>query len=180
MVWKYFKVKTSKFFLLFFFFQKQKKFLRENAENILVQCGSNAFLIRTSSIQNCFSLSKIIAKEQAFIHYLIMKIPEGFIIQSSSDTNIYNSISELIQNSKELIDYPPAGQFNILRKIDTRKDEITRKNPDPTTNESNNLSTSSEEEKKERIRLAVINEIVTTEKDYCNDLNILIKVSKGL
>lgn len=83
---------------------------RVDAESILEACGTNSFLVRTSSVPGRFALSQFDAKADKFIHFLIVPEPSGgFKIENSDDSNVYPSMDDLIFRSPILKGFQAAG-----------------------------------------------------------------------
>lgn len=84
---------------------------RGQAEDILSKCSKNAFLIRQSSIADCFALSKYVAAIQLYWHFIIARDAkgEGFVIQDSNDPKVYSSLDDLVKHSPALQGFSPAA-----------------------------------------------------------------------
>jgi hypothetical protein len=81
---------------------------RAQAEKSLAECKEGAFLVRSSSVPNCFALSRWKPGGQ-HEHFIIAPAEGGFIIQDSGDFNVYPSLNDLIASTPELNDFRPLG-----------------------------------------------------------------------
>jgi len=90
---------------------------RTDAEQLLIACKVNALLVRTSSMQGCYAVSTYDCStpgKHYFIHYLVLfdEAKGGFKLEESPiDTNIYSSLTSLINESPVFAMYEPAGKF---------------------------------------------------------------------
>lgn len=87
---------------------------RAQAETILLECNEGAFLVRSSSIQGCYALSRWKPGSNPE-HYIIAPCAEGYLIQDCLDTNTYPTLNDLIASTFELNDYRPVG--DVKRRI---------------------------------------------------------------
>lgn len=90
------------------------------------------------------------------------------MIESSEDTNHYENLEDLVQNSIECQGYFASGKiFHSNKSLHSAISE--------------NLSTLKLlEEKEDRLRKNVIDEIINTEKVFANDMSICLKVKRIL
>lgn len=83
---------------------------RASAENLLISGGNgNYFLIRASSVPNCYALSKC-SNFQVW-HLVIQPASEGYVIQDSNDKAAYPSLDLLVQETPELKGFLPIGSI---------------------------------------------------------------------
>jgi len=169
---------------------------RSEAEALLQQCGKNALLVRNSSVPGCFALSIYFQSTKKIAHILIQMNTSGgkimWSLENSIDANVYENFVEILLQSPECHNHVFAGLLvpNTHWSPETGSEE-NQSQPDQSENESevtdqqSNESGESQpqqpaqeetaEEKMLRFRKRVIEEIIQTEKDYTNDLGVLVK-----
>jgi len=81
---------------------------RSKAEALLVSCGFDSFLVRTSSVQGCLALSKYEQSTGKFNHVLISNDGSKYSLQDSIDSVIYRSLNELVEKSPECTNFKAA------------------------------------------------------------------------
>jgi len=85
---------------------------RVEAEQILIKCQKDTFLVRTSSKPGNFALSKYFHTRQSYIHFLVSPVqPSGYVLVDSDDNGTYPTICHLLAISPECTGFSPAGKF---------------------------------------------------------------------
>jgi hypothetical protein len=82
---------------------------RAEAEEAMSRAGEDTFLIRISSVQNCYALS-VCQKKQGFVHFIIVEHKASFILKDClQDKNTYSSLEDLLLKTPVLLHCKPLG-----------------------------------------------------------------------
>jgi len=84
---------------------------RVDAEKILLGCGVDCFLVRNSSVERCYALSKYFVASKSFIHFIISPTQSGgyHLKECAEDSASYASLEQLINNSPITRGFISAG-----------------------------------------------------------------------
>eukprot|EP01114_Cavostelium_apophysatum_P009152 TRINITY_DN2222_c0_g1_i1.p1 TRINITY_DN2222_c0_g1~~TRINITY_DN2222_c0_g1_i1.p1 ORF type:complete len:799 (-),score=216.79 TRINITY_DN2222_c0_g1_i1:869-2980(-) len=86
---------------------------RVDAEKLLLSCGGDVFLVRTSSVEGCYALSKYFTSTKSFIHFIIAPTKGGYGLKDcGDDTKSYESLDDLIANSPVTNGFTSVGKFS--------------------------------------------------------------------
>jgi hypothetical protein len=79
---------------------------RADAETMLLHSKSKVFLVRASSNPGCYALSKFDYTAQTLLHLLVVPVGSGgYKITECPDTNIYQTLDDLVNNSPIIAGY---------------------------------------------------------------------------
>jgi len=104
---------------------------QEVAEKMVsVNKNQSSYLLRQSTVRNCFVVTIYTALKQEIVHYLISpKSGGGFTIQDSDDIASYPSVGDLLQKTPLLKNCTPILSNNNLtevkKKLEALKQLIT-------------------------------------------------------
>jgi len=85
---------------------------RAQTEKILMSCDIDAFLVRNSSRDNCFAVSRYTLASKTFIHYIVEETTLGYYLHDCPlDTTIYMTLADLVTRTPLLKGYISAGLF---------------------------------------------------------------------
>jgi len=91
---------------------------RPDAEKILISCGTMCFLVRTSSVEHCYALSKFFSDTSHFIHYIIAPTPTGYGLKDClDDTASYATLDDLINNTPVIRGFISVGKLAKKSKV---------------------------------------------------------------